>query len=212
MTRAADVPLPEPVFHVLRENAPSSLGLLPGMLPSAPFPCEAVDDSLGARHRIDSSRCSRQAVRRREDRECRQTPCYRGAVSGTFRTLLTRTRVAVCGYVRIPMLRPAVAQANGPSQNPLPAAGFPRLMPHRLHTFPAPFARARVGACGSVRISLPLAARGASQPSQNCLPATPSVQPMPDPFCTRLSRTRDAVCGSVRIQPGPHPSGKDTRP
>ena len=163
MTRTADVPLREPVFHVLRENAPSSLGLLPGrLLPSAPFPCEAVDDSLGARHRIDSSRCSRQVARRREDRECRQTPCHRGAVSETFRALLRRTRVAVCGYVRIPLLRPAVAQANGPSQNPLPAAGFPRLMP--------------------------------------------------DPLCTRLSRSRDAVCGSVRIQAGPHPSRKDTRP
>ena len=210
MSRTADVPSPGPVFHPLRAAARPGLELRSHTPPSVGFPYEAVDDSLGACRRVVRCRCGQLAARSHGGLERHPAPRHRGVASGRFLTRSARPRVGTCGSVRI-TLPPAVAQANGPSQNPLPAAAFPRLMPHRLHTFLARFPRARVGACGRVRISLPLAARGASQPSQNRLPATPSVQPMPDRLCTRLSRTRDAVCGSVRIQAGPHPSRKDTR-
>ena len=216
MTRTADVPLREPVFHVLRETARPDLELRHHTPPGVEFPYEAVDDNLGARHRIDSSRCGRQAARRREDRERHQTPCHRGVVSDTSRTRLTRTRVAVCGSVRIPLL-PSAKRASRPSHSPLSAAPSSRPMPGRYRTR---ITRERVVACGGVRIrgrrapaSAGLrAATRTSRPSRNPLPAAPSHRPMPDRLCTRLSRTRDAVCGSVRIQDGPHPSRKDTRP
>ena len=216
MTRAADVPLPEPVFHVLRETARPDLELRHHTPPGVDFLYEAVDDNLGARHRIDSSRCGRQAPRRREDRERHQTPRHRGVVSDTSRTRLTRTRVAVCGSVRIPLL-PSAKRASRPSHSPLSAAPSSRPMLGRYRTR---ITRERVVACGGVRIrgrrapaSVGLrAATRTSRPSRNPLPAAPSHQSMPDRLCTRLSRTRDAVCGFVRIQDGPHPSRKDTRP
>ena len=67
MTRTADVSPRGPVFHLLRAAARPCLGLLPG----APFPYEAVDDSPGARQRIASFRCGRLAG-------CLRLPARRG--------------------------------------------------------------------------------------------------------------------------------------
>ena len=179
MTRTAGVPSRGPVFHLLRETARPGPILLPrGLPPGAPFPYEAVDDSPGARYRIDSSRCARLAARRREDRERHQTPRHRWVVTGRFCTPLSRTRVGVCGSVRIPV---SPGDRDGQDAG---APGHP---------------------------SFPGAATGSMRPCPNLSPAFPSPRPMPDRFCTRLSRTRDAVCGFVRIQDGPHLSRKDAR-
>ena len=210
MTRTADVPSLGPLFHLLQRAARAGLELRPHTPPGVEFPHEAVNDSLGSCRRVVSCRCGQLAARCHGSHERHQAPRHRGVVSGLLATAtrLARTRGGVRGCVRIPLL-PAATQVNGPSQNPLPAAASPRLMPHRL---PLRLARTRGGACGCVRIPLPATGTQAGRPSRNPSPAAPSHQPMPDRFCTSLSRTRDAVCGSVRIQDGPHPSRKDTRP
>ena len=207
MTRIADVSSRGPVFHLLRETVRPGLPLPPGRLPpGAPFPYEAVDDSPGARHDIDSSRCGRPAGPRREGHERRQAARHRGVVTGRFRTPSARTRDVVCGSVRIP-LPPSAKRARRPSYNPLSADPSSRLMCGRYRTR---VPRTRMAACGGVRIRRSYAR--ANRSSRNPLPAAPSYRPVPDRFCIRLSRTRDAVCGFVRIQDGPHPSRKDTRP
>ena len=232
MTRTVDVSPRGPVFHLLRAAARPCLRLLPGRLPpGAPFPYEAVDDSPGARQRIAGFCCGRRAGRRREGHARHQAPRHRCVETCRYRTGLARTRVAVCGSVRNPV-SPA---ASSPSLLP---ERFPtRLARRRAGVFhgrrmrrPYPrFTRARDAVCGSVRIPVPPGDGGGQgpcapgcplspgvsarsiRPSRHPLPTTPSHWPMPDRFRIRLSRTRDAVCGFVRIQDGPHPSRKDTR-
>ena len=243
MTRTADVSPRGPVFHLLCAAARPCLRLLPGrLLPGAPFPYEAVDDSPDARQRIASFRCGRPAGWCREDHARQQAPRHRWVVTSRFRTRLARTRlprtrlararVAVCGSVRNPV-SPAA-----PSPSLLPERFPTRLARRRAGVFygrrkrrPYPrFTRTRDAVCGSVRIPVPPGDGGGQdpcapgypsspgvsarsiRPSRYPLPATPSPRPMPDRFRIRLSRTRDGVCGSVRIQDGPHPSRKDTRP
>ena len=126
-----------------------------------------------------------------------------------------RTRVAVCGSVRIP-LPPSATWASRPACNSLCAAPSSRVVCGRYCTR---VTRTRIAACGGVRIrgwrarssAGPPPANPARQPCRNLSPAITSPRPMPERFCIRLSRTPDAVCGSVRIQDGPHPSRKDTR-
>ena len=207
----------EPVFHVLWAAARPRLNLLAGTLPlSSDFPCEAVDDSLDPlRQAAKPQRGGVPAPRRREGDDHQREPRRRRPVTERFRTRFARTRAKLCGSVRIPVSA-AVTRTSQRPQKSIPAAASPWLIPS---PFPTRLAHTRVGACGGVRIHerrapstvVSPAPTRSIRPCCNPSPADPSPRPMPDRFCIRLSRTRDAVCGSVRIQDGPHPSRKDTR-
>ena len=217
MAQPTEVPSREPVFHVLRAATRPRLKLLAGMLPlSADFPHEAVDDSLDPfRQAAKPRRGGVPTPRRREGDDYQRDPRQRQPVTERFRTRFARTHAKLCGSVRIPVST-ASARTRQRPQKSIPAAASPWLIPS---PFPTRLAHTRVGACGGVRIHerrapstvVPPAPTRSIRPSRNPLPATPSHRLMPDRFRIRPSRTRDAVCGFVRIQDGPHPSRKDAR-
>ena len=158
MTRTAEVPFRDHVFHVLRAAARPGLRLLPGPLPlSVDFRYEAVDDSRDPFRRAVKPYCrggalcvdragERLAPATARDGESRRprpvTDRFR------FRPRPARTRVAVCGSVRIPV-PPAAKRANRPARSPLPGGPSRRSVPE---PFPTRLSRTRVGVCGSVRI------------------------------------------------------------
>ena len=219
MARSTEVSSREPVLHVLWAAARLRLKLLAGTLSlSADFPHEAVDDSLDPfRQAAKPRRGGVPTPRRREGDDYQRDPRRRQPVTERFRTRFARTRVRdkVCGFVRIPVSAAAARTSQRP-QKSIPAAASPWLIPS---PFPTRLAHTRVGACGGVRIHewrapstvVPPAPTRSIRPSSNPLPATPSHRLMPDRIRIRPSRERDAVCGFVRIQDGPHPSRKDAR-
>ena len=128
MAPIIEVPFREPVFHVLWAAARPRLKLPAEPLPlNADFPHEAVDDSLGP---------------------FRHSPRRRRPATERFPARLARTRVGVCGSVRIPP-PPAATRTSRPSRNSSPAAPSLRPMPDR---FSIRLSRTRDAVCGFVRI------------------------------------------------------------
>ena len=188
MSRTAEVPFRDHVFHVLRAAARPGLRLLPGPLPrSVHFRYEAVDDSRDPSRQAVEPHCRGDALC--VDRAGERLPPATARhgefrrprfVTDRFGTSPARTCVAVCGSVRIP-LRPAAMWANRRSRNPLPTA----LCPTRCPSLFVHAARARATQCAD-----PCGFRSRPQPcGRTAFPESVASSPMPQPAAGTFPHT-----------------------